>query len=654
MLIDDALKNTVKTHLANWKTLRGETPFYSGMFWPQNLSDQTDQSVDKIDVEVHTEFPNILFHCRKIFSSDDLMRAVKTYPEHKSTIMYLEKVAESARKDERLKAKRSLLNLSAPENHVTIDMVEKAFSMEKKQRESEWSTEQILNFAIKLKAFREGFKTDVRVRSSETPYPISIKIDDQISFAANWELRHSRPKNIATILNKHGISSVAIQKKYDLAAIAADIASQGHDVLIWSETGKAFCVTGVQSIKSIRAMGKHLNAILPTEIMEELQRNFRNIYEQYEIRPLVNAKYGLRFFVTNGDIVAATVQNSDAEPMSQTEPFVGYVGLYLKSATDGPYQTIFEETHSNAELFGAFLEKAKEISSELRDVGVRDYALDLLMDDSGNYTFDLFNLLDVDYHALCPSVIITAVKEGVIANIRQNIPHVADFTNEELVELINAFTISSTLPVKFTHIQNEKRHRGFGQKLSFQSMIGNVKATRDLLRGNGNQEISKTMSTDEKWLRQYLAISEQDAHKFELQGFIAAVRNDLNERFDLKKNVIRNPHELFLLVPLLDAARWYRGQQMQSWRYCRSNQSETYLTVRPADSVSSRSEKHEIEGYEHGVERLRRYIAPAILGNSAYDKNADDIGLEQSTSEWEKVEDANVTDFFMTLLEDDD
>lgn len=584
MLVDDQLKNTVRHHLTNWKTLRGVTPFYSKMFWPPVNPELTAAEEQN---ERLTEFPSVELHVEGTFTEDQIKRAQEEYPHHTMIIGALKRLCNHPQLPPA--AEISLRPTSGGD--VAFNLIKKAYELEAKAAKSQsaaWSPLEMVKFALKLKEFSE-------VLSS----PITIDITQGVSFS--YEQGHFRSYSRGThlrrgdfqkalqVIAKHAMPPGRIRTQHDFAAFAADIASQGYDaVFAYDEMENGLCSTGLAPIKSIRAMDKHLGGTMPVNARKAIDDSTRRWSLRTAIRPFVKAAHGIRVFVVGGEIVAATAQIERAKPGHQTEPFTAEVGNTLRAAHNGAYKTHFEESSVQPELFKQIMEKGNAVAADLKNVGQNHYAMDLLLDADGNYVIDIFGLGTADYFGLSPAVVAHAIQAMALRDMTVGVPSSEKFDTRELSKL-------ASLPMKAVkYIEKEpSREEGSafgGRTPSFSSIVENTARIRELLQLNVTIE-QEQPNEDEIWLAEHLAISEDRRKEFDLRGFVEGVRRDFRERFPGNIDDLWNPGSLFQLVPLLDAARWFKDGQRQTWRYCLSNECDKTVTVRPIDSAPSRSER---------------------------------------------------------------
>jgi hypothetical protein len=661
MIIDDALKSNVKNHLANWRTLRGGTPFYSGMFWPQS---QPDKAAEQATKDIRPDFPAIIIKAAGLFGADEIRAAKAKYPLHASVIASIEEL--STRLNSEHETHRSnIYSVGRSMGETTaIDILKKASQIEREMNAKRWNADDVTRFAIKVDTFAQRLGEDITIYGidgiHEIDFPLHTRGNAFFGSSRRWTLGNNKYKGAETIISKHAIAGVSIQNDYDAAATAADICSQGYDsILIWDGMGQAFCVDNHQEIKSIRAMQKHLGATVPSTMMQDVNKHSRGRSKtRYCIRPFIKATHGLRVFVTNGEVVAATVQRSQTIPSSQTEPFTSFVGVELHPAVQGTYRTEFSKECHDPQLFDMFMKRAKEIATDLRDIDIHDYALDMIIDENDCLTVDIFNLIDVDYHALCPSVIANAVARDLAARLMKDNEFPHSISHPEILEIFKAFNQSANIPLKFT----AETHRFDDTNARFKARVENIASVRDLLRVSEGSASQGTIGTDEVWLIHVLALAEKDAAQYELTEFASSIHRDFLERYTGDHGILKNRDDLISLVPLLDAALWFRGRQDQSWRYSKTNQSDEFFTVRPINSGLSRAEQR--DRYSNLMQRDDPFgsdFNPTMsIGYPIYDENADDIGVmrlkevPEITEAQLQREDETVTDFFATLLESDD
>lgn len=621
MLVDDALKNTVRHHLANWKTLRGVTPFYSKMFWPPV---DADPAPEEEKDEKFTDFPSIQLHVADMFTEDELMRAQEEYPQYSTIIAAMKSLCRHAKP---FQARENTLSPRSDGN-VTFDLLKKAYELEAQTAASSWTPLEIAKLALKMKGFSDALSGQLLFQISRGV--TSAYKDGQIhSYRSGNHLRRGNLQKALHVIAKHALPSVCIMKENDFAGIAADIASQGYDaVFVYDELENGHCATGLEQIKSIRAMNKHLGSSLPVKAMEEIQGTRDRWSRRSIVRPFIQAEHGVRVFVVRGVIVAATAQTATTEIGQQTEPFIEEIGTTLSKAHTGPYKTQFQECSVQPVLFKKFMEKANEVAADLKKIGENHYAMDLLIDAKGNYAIDIFDLATADYFALSPVIIANAIQEMALRDMTVGISSVQKFDAPELGKLAT-LCMNHFAPLKYTEAEDTRRRDDiFGDRTElFSLIVENTAKIRELLQVNEATAQGKP-NEDEDWLAEHLAISEDKRKDFDLKAFAEAVREDFCERFPGNVDDLRNTPDLFHHVPLLDAALWFKKEQKQTWRYCTSNGFGGNFTVRPVDSAPSRSERRSHPGMG---DPFARSVTERYLDSSygQYDASSHSSGFMQ-------------------------
>jgi len=478
---------------------------------------------------------------------------------------------------------------------------------------------------------------------------------------ANY-LRRGKLRAALGKVAKHASPALCIQKEHDFAVFAADIASQGHDAIyVYDAAGNGHCVTGLEQVKSIRAMNKHLGSTLPVRTMETIQgRKGKPPRRTTVIRPFIKAEHGIRCFVVSGTIVAATAHRADAYPGEQVVPFINEVGSKLVEARTGCYKTHFKESYVSPALFERFLEKANAVVTDLKEADEYHYVMDILMDAKGNYAVDIYDLASAEYFALSPSVVANAILTIALGDMLPDRTYANRLEVNELTQLANLFA-DENVQLRYTGDKMAKDQDDiFGDDIGwFPEVFSNTVTIRDLLH-TADDKSQSILDEDGTWLATHLVIPEIERNQYDLSGFAAAIRQDFHARFPGNVDALKNKGDLFHLVPLLDAARWYKGRNAQTWRYCASNDSDEHVTVRPIDPGLNRSEQR----LNPKLPSLARSDSErsATDAFSGYDAEAHSTGLMnfimevddqlESAADDEKV--AETFDFLCMLLEDDE
>ncbi|TLX16642.1 hypothetical protein [Rhizobium sp. MHM7A] len=657
MLVDDALKNTVRHHLANWKTLRGVTPFYSKMFWPPVDADPAPEEVKE---EKFTAFPSVQLDVADMFTEEELMRAQEEYPQYSAIIAATKSLYRHAKPFQAREARESY---ARPNGNATFDLLKKAYELEAKTAAPSWTPLEIAKIALKMKEFSDVLSGQLLIQISQG-MTLAYKDGEIGSYRHGNRLMRGNLQKALHVIAKHALPPACIRKEHDFAAIAADIASQGYDaVFVYDELENGHCVTGLEPIKSIREMEKHLGSSLPVKVMEAIQGTRNRWSQRSVIRPFVRVEHGVRVFVVSGVIVAATAQTAIAEPGQQTQPFVEEIGNSLSEGHTGPYKTQFQECSIQPVLFKKFMEKANEVAANLKKIGENHYAMDLLLDAKGNYVIDIFDLATADYFALSPAIVADAIQKSAIRDMTSGVSVAQKFDAHELAALGSlCMRMQHCRILKYTEDteHNKQRHDIFGDTEDFSSIVENTAKIRELLQADGETTQSER-NADEDWLAEHLGISENKRKEYDLKGFAEAVRKDFCERFPGTVDDLWNSKDLFHLVPILDAALWFKKKQQQTWRYCTSNECDKYVTVRPIDSAPSRSERRSapkmVDPFARSVTERYRDSSLGLYNADAHYSGFMQIPDYDPPSEAESADVApgedDVADFFLTLLEED-
>ena len=594
MQVDDQLKTTVRHHLANWKSLRGSTPFYAKMLWPPQVGNAMDYEPFNTGF---TAFPSIQICVEEIFTTNEVLRAQEEYP-HLSKVLGL--LLDIGDRPSIMGRRPYLKELRAPvisDGKMTFDLVNKAFSVEAETKRSSaqsWQPIEILKFALKVEHFSKLFGDiniiaahgDIFHYKSKSLTPIRSRGSYLVRTGGHF-VRH--------VLAQHAIATGHLSHPYSLSAFTADIASQGYDAVFVSgdEAGNSFSVTRIGAIKSIRAMDKYLGLNLPVKTME-VAKGSKALPGRMVIRPLFKAVQGIRVFVAGGKVIAATAQSNTAIPGHQTEPFVQEVGCGQDDFATGPYKMGFNGSVVEHQAFAKLIDKARVVAADLERVGELHYAMDVLLHEDGTFAIDLYDLLSADYFSLAPSVVATAVQKMVVDDMTAGIDAAQQFSFTELSKLVALmpYDLKYTLDPQeadvsagdFFEIDESK-----SSKSQFACFIENTARIRNLL---SLSQIEKPQPSSEGlFLAEWLGIDDDCREKFDLVPFIEALRKDFLERAPRDLQTLWDAKRILSMVPLLDAALWFKNGQSQTWRYCAQNQFDTVVTIRPIDSVCSRSEQ---------------------------------------------------------------
>jgi hypothetical protein len=652
MIVDDALKSTVRHHLANWKTLRGVTPFYSKMFWPPV---EINPAPTEEESENFASFPSVDIHLTHAFTDDELRRAELEYPQYSTVFVAMKNICHHFKQ-------QTVHDTLCPTfgGSVTFDLLKAAYKQEDQASASLRSALEIAKYAIKMKEFSEVLCGEVTIKIA--PENFAYKDGRIRRSLKRSDLPQVDLQKALQVVSRHALPSVTIKNGHEFSAIAADIASQGFDAVFISNLFEnGHCATGLEPIKSIRAMDKHLGRTLPVKARAVIGGKLNRFSLRNVIRPFVKAEHGVRVFVVGGVIVAATAQTADAEPGRQTEPFIGEIGNILPDAHTGPYRTNFQESSVQPVLFKKIIEKAEKVATDLRKIGQMHYAMDLLIGEKGNYVIDLYDLATADYFALSPVIIANAIQAAALRDLITGVESAQLFETSELTSLWS-LSMKDSIPVRYTYDARvgEEDHI-LKQSRRFSLVVENTATIRGLLQLNEAVE-DEQWNGKEVWLAKTLAISEEKRKEFDLKGLVEAIQRDFSDRFLGNIENLRKPTAPLHLVPLLDAALWFKKGQRQTWRYCLSNECDKTVTVRSIDSAPSRSERRSHPGMgdpftrstsERNIDNAFGMFDDSAVSNNFMSDLVDDDSFAPEEAEIVPVE--NDFDFTDLLpLEDED
>jgi hypothetical protein len=234
--------------------------------------------------------------------------------------------------------------------------------------------------------------------------------------------------------------------------------------------------------------------------------------------------------------------------------------------------------------------------------------MDILIHEDESFAIDLYDLVSADYFSLAPSLVAAAIQKKVIEEMAVGLAAAEQFSGQELAKL--AASMPRHLRYSLKSQETDEIENDFYQleslsdtpKGRFPEIVESTARIRDLLSVHDKAHQPQP-DTDSTFLADLLAITVDRRQDFDLDAFIEALRQDFIARGPRDVQKLWDARKILCLVPLLDAALWFKNGDRQTWRYSATNQFDTDVTIRQIDSAPSLSEQE--LGFGPGPRRRR-------------------------------------------------
>jgi hypothetical protein len=574
MEISETLEADIRDRILNWRTRRGTTPFYSGLFWPPRVS-ESEKSQSIADAKsLVTPLPSVLMLTESIHP-DQIESARFKYPEADAALQKLYEVVENSRhvycsSDEVFFKRVKLRDKS---------LASMAFELEFFSRKSQTTELDIRNLALKLDAYISTGNSGISIKIPSTRGIENIlRVGSAESHLLTLKVRIWRKSDMGFIW-KCAEGAIPASNFEELSMYCADIVSQGTKSLVLTDmAGSQFILSDVGDITSVAEMDEVLLRRLPTYVHPEEARPKARKYEFF-VRPYADIEAGVRFFIRHKKIIASTPM-SRSEALRSDQMIDGRVGKKLIKSDSIRTRTEFESATEDSKIFARLRAKAEEIVAATPEDGVQNYALDVLLTATDRYVVDVADFLSVDYFDLNPSAMFKFDFDQVLEQIfdqnepkfrlnKQEFMHLmrGKLSREQIICLLGRgnplFEERTVVTPASLIISGRVTHDSLVEFINSVCKMRSL-LIKDRVKSKSKSGIDIKDQVDE--LAQSLGILPDDLDKYYIEGFVRAMVADFKNRCQGRpiKLIVS---DLLARMPLMEAIKWYRGLGDQTWGY---------------------------------------------------------------------------------------